>query len=225
MEPTGLVIFDLDGTLVDSNRDLVPALNRTIAEDGLPPLALEDVGHVVGKGAKEMLRRAFRFRDRPVDEARIDALLPRFLELYEAHIADETVFFDGALPALDALSDKGWKLAVCTNKFEHLARKLLAALGEHDRFHAITGGDTFPRRKPDPLHLTRTAQLCGVGPDRCIMVGDTDNDILAAQAVPMPSIGVTFGYTETPVATFGPDRLIDHFAQLPEAVAAIRRAA
>ena len=214
-----LIIFDLDGTLVDSNRDLVPALNRTIAADGLEPLALDDVGHVVGKGALEMLRRAYRFRGRAVDEQRIRELLPDFLAHYEAHIADETVFFEGALTALDQLAEEGWAFAVCTNKFEHLAVKLLDKLGALDRFAAITGGDTFERRKPHPDHLVQTAALAKVAPERSIMVGDTDNDILAARAVPMASIGCTFGYTEVPVATFEPDALIDGFDELPAAVA------
>ena len=216
-----LVIFDLDGTLVDSNRDLVPALNRTIASEGLAPLALGDVGHVVGKGALEMLRRAYRFQGRDVDETRVRALLPVFIEHYEAHIADETVFFPGALAALDTLAARGWRLAVCTNKFEHLARRLLDALGETHRFHAVTGGDTFSVRKPDPGHLIETALLAGVEPTRCVMVGDTDNDILAAQAAPMPVIGATFGYTETPVSHFSPTALFDHFDELPQIIAQV----
>ena len=214
------LLFDLDGTLVDTNRDLVPALNHTIAGQGIAPVALSDVGHIVGQGARQMIERAFVLRGHDAPSERMDALHAAFLERYEAHIADESRVYDGVLDALDALAAEGWRFAVCTNKSERLARKLLAEIGIADRFSAVTGGDTFAHRKPDPRHLQDTLALMP-GASVAIMVGDSVNDIAAAQAVPMPVVAVDFGYTDRPVETFGPDRIISHYRELAEAVRAL----
>ncbi len=215
-----LIIFDLDGTLVDSNRDLIPALNRATASQGLPPIAMEDVGHVVGQGALQMIVRAYEFhgQELEVGGSLHKQLFKLFLEYYEQNVADKTVFFDGVLDSLDDRQKAGWQLAVCTNKFEGLARKLLVELGAADRFPIITGGDTFSVKKPDPGHLFETAKLAGVAPERCIMVGDSINDIAAAKAAEMPVIADDFGYTDVPVDQLGPDRIISHFNELGTAV-------
>ena len=220
-----LIIFDLDGTLVDSNRDLIPALNTATESEGLPPIAMEDVGHVVGQGALQMIAKAFEFYGRELETGGPVhmKLFQLFLDHYERHIADETVFFPGTLKSLDDLTRDGWQLAVCTNKFEKFARKLLAELGEANRFPVVTGGDTFPVKKPDPDHLLKTAKLAGVAPGRCIMVGDSVNDIAAAQAAKMPVIAVDFGYTDVPVDQLGPDCVISHFDELRGAVAKLYR--
>ena len=218
-----LMIFDLDGTLVDSNRDLIPALNKATETEGLPPIAMEDVGHVVGKGALQMIARSFEFHGRELEFGgdTHKRLFQLFLDYYEDHVADETVFFPGTLRALDDLSAGGWQLAVCTNKFEGLARKLLGELGEAERFPVITGGDTFAVKKPEAGHLTETARLANVAPDRCVMVGDSINDIAAAKAANMPVIAVDFGYTDVPVSELDPDVVISHFDELPAAVSSL----
>lgn len=210
------IVFDLDGTLVDSNRDLVPALNRTTAHDGLPPISRADVGHVVGQGALMMIKRAFDFHSTPLSENRHKELLPIFLENYEAHIADETVYYEGVLKALDDLAERDWILAVCTNKYEHLARKLLDILGGTERFSAITGGDTFPLKKPDPSHIVETIKLAGGDPSNAVMVGDSINDIDAALAANIPVIAVNFGYSDVPVEQLNPTKIISHFDELVE---------
>lgn len=220
-----LLIFDLDGTLVDSNRDLIPALNAATETVGLPPISRADVGHVVGQGALKMIEKAFLFHQREM-EGGVGGplhkdLLQRFLDYYDAHIADLTVFFPGTLQALDELAEQGWQFAVCTNKYERFARKLLNLLGEAQRFPVITGGDTFAFKKPDPRHLTETAKLAGVDPLACIMVGDSINDILPAQSAGIPVIAVDFGYSDKPVQEFNPDRIISHFDQLIEATQAL----
>ncbi len=215
-----LIIFDLDGTLVDSNRDLIPALNMATEPEGLPPISMEDVGHVVGKGAMQMIERAFAFYNREL-EVNGDVhktVFARFLQRYEDHIADNTVFFPGAVSALKSLTNAGYRHAVCTNKFEQLAQKLLHELGETEHFEVVTGGDTFPVKKPDPTHLTETARLAGFPTDRCIMVGDSINDIVAAQQGNIPVIAVDFGYTDVPVSQLSPDLIISHFDELPDAV-------
>ena len=217
-----LLIFDLDGTLVDSNRDLIPALNAATASVGLPPISRADVGHVVGQGALKMIEKAFAFHGQEMDGGvggpLHNKLLQHFLDYYDDHIADHTIFFPGVLPALDALGTQGWQFAVCTNKYERFARKLLELLGEADRFPVITGGDTFDFKKPDPRHLIETAKLAEVDPANCIMVGDSINDILPAQEAGIPVIAVNFGYSDVPVEDLNPDVVISHFDQLIEAV-------
>jgi len=217
----GTLVFDLDGTLVDSIRDLVPALNHATASVGLPPIAEEDVGHIVGQGAMVMIARAFAFHEAELDDETHKRLLSLFLEHYEEHIADKTVFFDGCWDALDELAAKGWALCVCTNKYEHLARKLLGIIDSAERFPVITGGDTFAQKKPAPSHILQTIKLAGGSPQRAIMVGDSINDIAAAQAANVPSIAVDFGYTDIPVSELGADIIISHFNAFPAAVETI----
>ncbi len=216
MDKNKLVIFDLDGTLVDSHRDLVPALNRATESEGVPPISKEDVGHVVGQGAMRMIERAYQFHDRELEVGGTihKRLLDEFLIQYENHIADETVFYDGALESLDTLAQQGWLLAVCTNKYEHLARKLIDALGETSRFSAITGGDTFSTKKPDPEHLVQTAALVKIACERCVMVGDSINDTAAAKSAGIPVVAVDFGYSDVPVPELNANRIISHFDEL-----------
>ncbi|MGI9355113.1 MAG: phosphoglycolate phosphatase [Rhizobiaceae bacterium] len=213
-----IIVFDLDGTLVDSMRDLIPALNRTIARDGLPPIAFEDVGHIVGKGAMAMISRAFDFHGKPLKQARQKELLGVFLKEYEARIADDTVYFDGVFEALDALETEDWRFAICTNKFEHLARELVTKIGGAERFAAITGGDTFEVKKPNPVHIIKTVELADADPAKAIMVGDSNNDIDAAIAAGWPSIAVAFGYSDRPVEELGASTIISHFDELSDAV-------
>ncbi|MEM6713411.1 MAG: HAD family hydrolase [Pseudomonadota bacterium] len=213
-----LIIFDLDGTLVASHLDLIPALNAATATVDLPPVPMEAVGHIVGQGAKAMLAKAFEYHDRTIPEEMADVLFDRFLAYYGDHIADETEFFPNCLKALDTLEGERFDLAVCTNKLEGLARHLLDQLGEAGRFAAIVGGDTYAVKKPDPGHLTQLAESLGYRAAQCIMVGDSINDIAAAHAASIPSIAVTFGYSDRPIADLGADTIIDDFEELPAAV-------
>ena len=215
-----LLVFDLDGTLVDTNRDLIPALNHAIG-DGIEPIGVDEVGHVVGQGARAMIERAFELRGRDVPRERMDALHATFLDHYEAHIADLSRPYPGLLPALDTLRGDGWRFAVCTNKSERLANLLLEALDIADRFVAVTGGDTFAHRKPDPAHVLDTIQRACGEPQTSIMVGDSVNDILAAQRAGIRSVVVDFGYSDRPVAELGADRLISGYDELVPAVRAL----
>ena len=207
------IVFDLDGTLVDSVRDLLPALNNAIASEGLSPISIDDVGQIVGQGALKMIERAFDLNEAALSVETRSRLLDMFLAHYEANIATNTVFFDGCLDVLDQLSSDGWLLAVCTNKYEHLARKLLDEMGETSRFAAITGGDTFEVKKPDPAHIVGTVERAGGELAKTIMVGDSINDIAAAQAAGVLSIGIEFGYTDIPVTEMGATTTISHFNQ------------
>lgn len=214
-----LLVLDLDGTLADTSRDLLPVLNRVTAKVGLPAIAMKDVGQVVGHGAKAMISRAFAFHGREADAGLIDTLFDDFLVDYEANIAAHTVLYDGVTQALDRFAANGWKLAICTNKLEHLARMLVEELGQSYRFAAITGGDTFDFRKPDPRHLIETVAMAGGSPAKAVMVGDSVTDIKTAQAAEIPVIAVDFGYSDIPVRDLAPDRVISHFDELWQAIA------
>ena len=215
------LVLDLDGTLADTNRDLVPVLNRVIGAEGLQPVAFADIGHIVGLGAKKMIERAYEFRGVPLGNAKLDQLFDAFLSDYEQNMAVNTVLYDGVEGALERFANAGWQLAICTNKQEAMARKLVAELGVADYFAAITGGNTFPVRKPDPRHLTGTVQQAGGNPARTVMVGDSITDISAARAASIPVVAVDFGYSDKPIREYSPDHVISHYDELWETVAGI----
>lgn len=209
-----LVIFDLDGTMIDTAPDLIASLNHTIAARDLEPVTFDDLTHLVGQGARVMIRRAFALRQQPVTDAEVETLLERFLAHYEANMPGESKPYPGFVACLDRLEAAGFQLAVCTNKLEQLARPLLDTLGLTSRFAAITGGDTFAVRKPDGAHILGTVQKASGNPARSIMVGDSINDIQAAKNAGLPSIGVTFGYSDVPVSELEPSHIISHFDEL-----------
>ncbi|CAD7045256.1 phosphoglycolate phosphatase [Pseudorhizobium endolithicum] len=209
-----LVIFDLDGTLVDTAPDLIASLNHTIAAAGLAPVTYADLTHLVGQGTRVMIRRAFELRGRHIGDDAIEPLLDRFLEHYKREMPGSSRPYPGLTEALDRLSEAGANLAVCTNKLEELAVPLMEKLGLLDRFITVTGGDTFPVRKPDARHILGTIERAGRRADQAVMIGDSINDILAARNAGIPSIAVTFGYSDVPVAELQPDHVIDHFSEL-----------
>lgn len=212
------IVFDLDGTLLDTAPDLIDSLNHTIEAGGLAPVGYEDITHLVGQGAKVMIERAYSLRGVAISQDLLPALLDRFIAHYGANMPGKTQPFPGLIEALDRLELAGYTLAVCTNKIEKLARPLLEKLGLSDRFSVITGGDTFPVRKPDPRHIEETVMLAGGDPRRAIMIGDSINDILAANNGGIPSVAVSFGYTDIPVEELGADRVIDSFDALTPAL-------
>ena len=214
-----LVVFDLDGTLVDTAPDLVATLNAILAREGLPPVDYEAARNMVGGGARVMIERglAAEGRNLPAADGR-PAMTRDFVEHYAAHIADSSRPFPGVEAALDALAERGCRLAVCTNKLEWLSVRLLDALGLSKRFAAICGADTFGVSKPDPEISAPHHRAGGRRAGGAVMVGDSVTDIATARAAGIPVIAVDFGYTDTPVAELAPDRVISHFADLPEAV-------
>jgi len=209
-----LVVFDLDGTLLDTHVDLVESLNHTIAALGLARVSYDDLTHLVGHGAKVMIERACKLQGHPLDPDELPALLERFIAHYTETMPGQTVAYPGLIAAMDHLKDQGYKLAVCTNKLEGLARTLLDRLQLTHYFDAITGGDTFPVRKPDAAHLLGTVERAGGDPRRTVMIGDSANDILVARNAAIPSIAVPFGYSDVPIETLEPTRIIQHFREL-----------
>jgi phosphoglycolate phosphatase len=215
------IVFDLDGTLVDTAPDLIDTLNRLFAGEGLPPIAFETGRNLIGGGVKRLIESALAVDGRAADAAEIDRLFNVYLPLYAHHIADRSRPFPGAIGALDALAARGYRLAVCTNKLEWLSLRLLDTLGLTARFAAICGQDTYGIQKPDPRVLRMTIAAAGGDAGRAVMVGDSATDIATARAAGMPVIAVDFGYTEIPVAQLGPDRIISHFDALADAVTAM----
>jgi len=221
--PLPLLVFDLDGTLVDTAPDLVDTLNVVFAREGMPPVPYDEARMMIGGGAKAMLVRGLETEGRAVTAALVDRLLADFLAYYADHIAVRSRPFPGLVDALGVLAARGHRFAVCTNKLESLSVLLLNELGLAGRFEAICGQDTFGVQKPDPEILRRTIATAGGTPDNAVMIGDSATDIRTARAASIPVIAVDFGYSERPVADFAPDRVISHFMQLPDEITALVR--
>jgi phosphoglycolate phosphatase len=184
------LLLDLDGTLVDTAPDVCAALNRLMRSRGLPPFTLAQTAAMIGDGVAVLVQRAFAARaQRPDDQA-----VAEFGRDYDAHVAQESRPFPGVPEFLREHADLGWRMAVCTNKPEAAARKLLVHLGLSDLLQAIGGGDSFPVRKPDPAHLLATLRLAGGDPAASVMIGDHANDVVAAHGAGVKAIFVTWGY-------------------------------
>jgi phosphoglycolate phosphatase len=212
------VVFDLDGTLVDTAPDLISALNFVLDREGLPPVPLESARDMIGAGARKLIERGLELEGRSVAQEDITRLTGDFIDYYAAHIADASRPFEGLEDALDDLQTLGYRFAVCTNKLEWLSKLLLDQLGLSSRFAAICGADTFGISKPDPAILQQTIARAGGQLSSAIMVGDAGPDIGVARRAGVPVIGVGFGYTAVPIADLKPDRLISHMRELPAAV-------
>jgi len=212
------VVFDLDGTLVDTAPDLINALNFVLDREGLPPVPLHSARNMIGAGARRLIERGLEVEGRVAGLEDITRLTRDFIDYYAAHIADISRPFNGLEGALDDLSARGYRFAVCTNKLEWLSKLLLDRLGMSWRFSAICGADTFGVSKPDPAILRQTIARAGGEPSAAIMVGDAGPDIGVARRAGVPVIGVEFGYTEVPIADLKPDRVISHMRELPAAV-------
>ena len=216
------IVFDLDGTLVDTAPDLIGTLNFILATHGLPAVPYETARPLIGGGARGMIERALIVDGRSASVTDIDRLYTPFVAHYAEHIADRSRPFPHIEAALGDLAAAGHLLAVCTNKLEWLSKRLLDALGLSARFAAICGQDTFGVQKPDPRMFRQTVLRAGGEPEHAIMVGDSITDIRTARAANAPVIGVDFGYTDVPIAALEPDRVIGSFTDLKGAVEALR---
>jgi phosphoglycolate phosphatase len=212
------VVFDLDGTLVDTAPDLINALNFVLDREGLPPVPLHSARNMIGAGARKLIERGLELEGRAASVADITRLTDDFVAYYAEHIADVSRPFEGLEDALDRLDSSGYRFAVCTNKLEWLSKLLLDRLGLSARFAAICGADTFGISKPDPGILQQTVARAGGHISSAIMVGDAGTDIGVARRAGIPVIGVKFGYTEVPIADLHPDCVIGHMNELPAAV-------
>jgi phosphoglycolate phosphatase len=209
-----VLVLDLDGTLVDSKPDLVAALNAAITSAGLVEMSSSTVGKTVGQGAKAMIARAHEVQNKLLEEDKFEQMFDVFLEYYHKNVANYSKPYPGVQTALNKFTENGWILAVCTNKYESLAKALLRALHMDIQFAAICGSDTFATRKPHGDHILNTIQMAGGRVTGSIMVGDTATDINAAKNSGIPSIAVDFGYSADPVKNLGANRIISHFDDL-----------
>jgi phosphoglycolate phosphatase len=207
------IVFDLDGTLVDTAPDLAAAANHVFAQIGLAPISPQALHPFISRGSRAMIEEGLRLHGIGKPEAEVTRLHELFFPYYAANVAALSRPFEGVPELLDVLLSKGARLAVCTNKFEALSRSLLEQLGLAERFGAIAGRDTFAVFKPDPGHLRDTVALAGGSIGRAVMVGDSEVDVATAMAAHVPCIGVSFGYTPRPMRELGADVVIDHYRE------------
>lgn len=209
-----IIVFDLDGTLVDTAPDLLESLNHTLDAGGAARTDVAGFRQFVGHGGRVMIERAYQAQRRalPVDEH--DRLFALFLEHYGANIPGRSAPYPGVVETLDRFRAADYLLAVCTNKTEEFSKRLLVSLGMSGYFAAICGQDTFDVRKPHPRHLTETIKLANGNVERAVMVGDSRTDIDTAKAAGIPVVAVDFGYTDRHVREFDPSKVISHFDEL-----------
>jgi len=215
------ILFDLDGTLVDTAPDLLGTLSWLLVEEGLDPLDMAQARDLIGHGIRPMVEKALRRAGRGDTVDEVEAVYGRYIAAYEARIARESRPYPGIVEALDHFASQGMRLCVATNKIHRLSVMLLDALELSHRFTVIAGADTYGVRKPDPGHLLNAIRDAGGDPRRAVMVGDSEPDIRAAQAAKIPVIGYSGGYTQIPLEALKPDVIISDYSKLPSIVAGL----
>jgi phosphoglycolate phosphatase len=213
-----LLIFDLDGTLIDSKLDLAHAVNATRRSMGMEPLEHDTVYSYVGNGAPVLIRRALG-PEATADE--VATALEFFLAYYRDHMLDYTTLYPGVRETLDILSENGRKLAVLTNKPVRISQAILDGLGIGPLFFRVYGGNSFEQKKPHPAGVEALLAESGASRQRALMVGDSSVDVLTARNASIPCCGVTYGFQPESLETDRPDFLIDRFDQLPEVITSI----
>lgn len=208
-----LVVFDLDGTLVDSAPDLAAATDAVLGELGAPPAGVTKVRNWVGNGTRKLVERALI--DAGLDPARTEPVHDRFQALYAAAPCVDSRLFDGVRDCLDALSARGMPMALVTNKPAAYLPAILGGLSIEGHFRWMLGGDSLPQKKPDPAPLLHCAALAGLSPASCLMVGDSRHDVQAGRAAGFPVVAVTYGYNHgDPITDSKPDYALDSLAEL-----------
>lgn len=209
-----LIVFDLDGTLIDTAPDLLESLNQVIVGDSLPPVDQQKLRKFVGFGGRVMIQNAYEDAAQHLEDQKLDHLLEEFIAHYATNMPGQSKPYPGLLGALDNLQEAGCEFAICTNKTESLSKQLIEALELAHRFNANCGQDTFPVRKPHPDHLLKTIEMAGGDRNNAIMIGDTPTDFSTAIAASIPLIAVDFGYCDEPVSIYEPDKVISHYDEL-----------
>jgi len=213
-----ILVFDLDGTLAATAPDLLDSLNYCLEKKGIKTVSSSNLSQYIGHGGRAMIEQALRQQNIAPDSVFIDTLLADFMAYYTANISGKSHYFKGVAEVLQQFSANGFLLAVCSNKAEILAKKLINALNKKLEmplsFAAISGGDSFNWKKPDPRHIFSVIKQAGGDPARAVMIGDSAPDIMAAKAAHIPAIAVAFGYSDIPVEQLGADVIIDSYAEL-----------
>jgi phosphoglycolate phosphatase len=211
MNRVDLLIFDLDGTLIDSKLDLAHAANATRRHMGMPPLENERVYSYVGNGAPVLIRRVLGAE---ATEAQVEEALEFFLEYYRDHMLDYTVLYPGVREALNGLREAAVRMAVLTNKPVRISRAIVDGLGVGEHFQQVYGGNSFDFKKPNPIGIETLIKEYGAARDRTMMVGDSSVDIQTARNAQVKSCGVTYGFQPETLAIVPPDLLVDRMEDL-----------
>jgi phosphoglycolate phosphatase len=215
------VIYDLDGTLIDSAKDMQLAVSHVLADHGLPPVTEDDVRIFMGQGSKVTMAKAFARHGKILNDTALSAVTREFVRYYEADPVSHTIAFDGVAQVVARFDRLGLKQGVCTNKFETPSRMILEHLKLLPPIADLAGADTFPVRKPDPRHILMLVERMGGDPTRAVMVGDSIHDVEAAHGAGLPAVLVSWGYTTRPASELGAEAVIERFNALPEAMGQI----
>lgn len=214
----GTVVFDLDGTLVDSAPDLADTLDIVMAEERLGPFGLAGMRALIGHGIPALVQGALKQRGRESSAAMLDALVARFVVVYSERLSNRTKPYPGAIEALTTLRRRDWRLVVCTNKRAAAAQAILSNLGFIDIFAVVAGPDTFGVGKPDPGHLLGTLPTEFPNGYRVVLVGDSDVDVATARAACVPVIACAWGYARMPADKLEADAVAWRFDEVPDLV-------
>ncbi|MDG2001341.1 MAG: HAD-IA family hydrolase [Alphaproteobacteria bacterium] len=208
-----IIVFDLDGTLINSAPDLCYALNKTLEEINIPLITLQEVMGYLGDGALELIKRGIS-KHHNIDNYDLEKLRIRFLDIYDDCLLDKTDFYENVIETLEKLKQMNFTLAICSNKPELLAKRIIKGLNAMHYFDTITGGDTYEFRKPDSRHLEKTILDVDRKVEQAIMVGDSENDIKCANSINIPSIVVDFGYSKIPVKNLNATIIMNNYRNL-----------
>lgn len=219
------ILFDLDGTLIDSVPDIAAAVNELLSGDGLQVVSVDAVRGMIGNGVKKLVERAYASVGKPHEGDALNAATDRMMGIYGKHLTRHTVAMPGALDLVSGYHEAGVRIGVVTNKPEAFTHEILKHFGIDDKVDVVVGGDTGPARKPEPDMLFHALSVIGVAVNRALMVGDSPADIGAARAAQMASVAVHGGYTTVPADELGADRVISSLVDLPAAIEALRPAA
>src|SRR6185437_16051148 len=212
------VLYDLDGTLIDSAKDMQLAVSNVMADHGLPAVTEDDVRIFMGQGSKITIAKAFAKYGKTPDDATLTTATREFVRYYEADPISNTVAFEGVADVVAHFARLGLKQGVCTNKFEKPSRMILEHLKLMPPISDVAGADTFPVRKPDPRHILMLVERMGRTPEKAVMVGDSIHDVEAAHAAGLPAVLVSWGYTARPASELGAEAVIERFDALPQAL-------
>ena len=213
------LLFDLDGTLVDSLLDLRSGLNQMLSEMGRRELSPEEVRLMIGDGSRALVGRALSATGSPTDAE--DASYQRFMQIYQAGLSHLTRLYPGVEETLRTLRDEGARLAICTNKPQAATVALLQQLGIAGHFDVVLCGDVVPFRKPDPRHLLLALEQLRAALKESAMIGDNENDYAAARGAGLPVILMRYGYLRVPPETLTPQMWLDRFSDLPQALGSL----
>lgn len=211
----GIIVFDLDGTLINSAPDLCHALNKTLEEVNIPNVSVDEVMAYLGDGALELIKKGISKYD-SVENYNIDNLRIRFLEIYNKCLLNKTEFYPNAIKSIKSLRNNNFSTAICTNKPVRLAKRIIKGLDASNLFDIITGGDSYSYKKPDPRHLLKTIKETKNKKYNAIMVGDSINDINCAKEANIKNIVVNFGYSNIPVHKLHADLIMNDYSELED---------